>query len=459
MPVNLRDYQIDAINRIRSLMQRGCKTVCYVAPTGSGKTALTAHMLKESATRGMRSIFIVHRRELIKQSCEAFEKEGIEYGIISAGTKESINKRVQIASVQTLARRLSRAIQPTLVVWDEAHHLASESWASVFRCYSSSFHVGLTATPERLDGRGLNSFFRGMVVGPSTSDLIAKGFLSPYRLFAPTQISVQGIHTRMGDFDKKELQRRIDRPSITGDVISHYLRLCNGKRAIVFCAGIDHSKNVAEQFNAVGIKAAHVDGGTSEEERDNAIAEFKDGNIKVLCNVELFGEGFNVPSIEVAILLRATQSRSLYLQQVGRGLRPSGGKSETFILDHVGNWERHGLPDDQHEWSLNGRAHKVASAATPIKLCSRCFGAQRTFNACCEFCGEIFISQKREISQKEGELEEIHQEAIKKQFRTEQGQAQTEQDLYKLGVSRGYKNPRAWAHFVYQGRLNKRFRP
>ena len=442
-------------------MSRGCKAILYTAPTGSGKTALTAHMLHRAASKGMRSLFVVHRRELIKQSIDAFNKEDLPHGIISAGFIESPHHRVQLASVQTLARRIARYPEPTLIVWDEAHHLAARSWNEIFGRYANCYHVGLTATPERLDGKGLGGYFKEMVVGPSIRTLTAQGYLSPYKLYAPGNVNLQGVHTRMGDYEKRELSSVVDKPSITGNAIEHYKRLCWGRRAVVFCASVTHSKNVVDQFNAAGIAAAHIDGETPDAERDERIDMFKKGNIQVLSNVEIFGEGFDVPAIEAAILLRPTQSLGYYLQQVGRALRPSALKDQAVILDHVGNWSRHGLPDDEHAWNLQGRpqdSRKEGVSGVSVRVCPSCFAAQPGGIPICKYCGNPFPIKVREVRQVEGELQEIKAEIARKQARRAQGMAQSMQELYEIGKARGMKNPRGWAYYVFKSRQAKRNR-
>ena len=416
-------------------------------------------MLHTASQRGMSSIFIVHRRELINQSSRAFKEEGLEHGIISSGFFEDRKPNVQLASVQTLARRLSRVRQPRLVVWDESHHIAAESWGRIFRGYPETYHIGLTATPERLDGKGLGTYFKEIVCGPSVQTLIQQGYLSPYRLYAPTRFDVSKLHIRMGDYEKTELAQAVDKPSITGDAIAHYKRLCPGRRAIVFCVSREHSKHVIERFKDAGIRAAHVDGETPSEERDRAIRDFSEGHIQVLSNVDLFGEGFDVPAIEAAIMLRPTQSLGVYLQQVGRAFRPSIGKSEAIILDHVGNYERHGLPDDERQWSLEGRDARVGKSrglGISVRICPKCFAAQSANLPACKFCGYMFETKPREVEQKEGELSEVDLERTRIEARRTQGRVQTLEELIALGRQRGYRYPERWAWFVMRGRQAKK---
>lgn len=459
MSVALRPYQTDIISRTRQLMAKGCRSILIQAPTGSGKTLLTAHMLHTAASKGMRSIFVVHRRELIKQSTQAFALEGLKHGIIAAGFLEDKRHLVQIASVQTIARRALRYAQPRLIVWDEVHHVASRSWAELFGSFRDAFHIGLTATPERLDGQGLGTFFKEMIHGPSVQSLIEQGYLSPYKLYAPMTINTEGVHSRMGDFVKSELSNVVDKPSITGDVVAHYKKYCDGKRAIVFACSINHSKHVVEKFRAEGINAHHVDGETEADVRDRAIQDFKTGNVQVLSNVELFGEGFDVPAMEVAILMRPTQSLSLYLQQIGRSLRPFEGKATAVILDHVGNCLRHGLPDDERNWSLAGRDERRAKKegqSVSVRVCPKCFAAQQAGVPVCKFCGFTFEGKLRKIDEKEGELSEVDLVARRTQAKMEQGSAESLEELTRLGILRGYKFPRRWAYYVFKSRQEKK---
>src|SRR6266446_4115661 len=444
MPIELRPYQTEIIAKTRALMRQGCRSILIQAPCGAGKTALTAHMLHTAASKRMRSFFVVHRRELIKQLIAAFRKEGLDYGLIAAGFYSENRPLCHIASIQTLARRYKRFAVPQLIVWDECHHLAAGSWRKVYNAFPNSFHIGLTATPERLDGQGLASFFKEIVTGPSISWLTERYFLSPYKLYAPSTVDLDGIHTRMGDYEKRELAQVVDKPSITGDAVEHYKRLADGKHAIVFCASIRHSHHVVEQFNSAGIPAHHIDGETPEGERDGAIERFKEGRLQVLSNVEIFGEGFDVPGIEVAILLRPTPSLSYYLQQVGRALRPFEGKTHALILDHVGNWSRHGLPDDDREWSLQGRAGRerdARGAGIAVKICPKCFAAQKAGMVCCRYCGFVFEVKPRMVQKKDGQLSEIDKEASRRESRRTQGFAQSLEELTQIGIERGYKFP------------------
>lgn len=453
--LELRPYQLDMVAKAREEMQKGHRSVCLTAPTGSGKTALAVHMLHTASNKGMTSWFVCHRREILNQTAKAFRLEGLSHGVISVGFPEDKRRRVQIASIQTLLRRYRRFMAPKLIVVDECHHIAAKSWAALFANYPKTFFIGLSATPERTDGQGLGKFFSSLVLGPTTAWLIENKFLSPYRLYAPSTVNVSNVHMRAGDFAKDELVKVVDKPSITGDAVAHYRRYCNGKKAVVFCVSIEHSRHVAEKFKACGISAAHVDGETDSSSRDRAITDFKAGNIQVLSNVDLFGEGFDTPGIEAIILLRPTQSLGLYLQQIGRGLRIAPGKIEATILDHVGACVTHGLPDEDRMWSLQGRdkaGRSEKGESKSVKVCPKCYACTFAGPTQCKFCGCIFDAKPREVDQKEGELTEVDKEAIRRQRLKEQGGAESLEDLYRIGVQRKYRHARAWAHHVFQAR-------
>lgn len=454
--MELRPYQLSLIEQARNLMKQGERSIIIQSPTGSGKTLLTAHMLHTAATKGMRSWFVVHRRELIEQSSRAFKLEGLRHGIISAGYWPTAAANVQIAGIGTLAQRYARYPVPALIVWDECHHVAAGSWSKIFGAFPNSYHIGLTATPQRLDGQGLGQYFKKMIHGPSVSWLIENKFLSPYKLYAPANIDLSNVHKRMGDYDRAELSTAVDKPKITGSAVEHYKKYAAGKRAIVFAVSIQHSKHIVEEFIKEGFNAAHIDGTTDGIKRAETVERFRSGNIKVLSNVELFGEGFDIPAVEVAILLRPTQSLGLYLQQLGRALRTYPGKDHAIILDHVGNIERFGLPDQDRSWSLEGREKGKGEFVPPVKVCQMCFGAQRP-SPKCVFCGYVFPIIPREVAQVAGDLKEVDQAQLLLKFKKkrEQGMAAGFKELVELGKQRGYKRPSAWAACILKARVRK----
>lgn len=456
MQINLRDYQSDIISRTRELMQSGKRTVLIESPTGSGKTLLTASMLKTASQKGMSSLFLCHRRELINQSHKAFNDLNIGHGVIGAGFPFSNRPLVQIGSIQTVKNRLHLIRKPNLIVFDECHHIAAGTWKKVYQAFPDAYIIGLTATPQRLDGKGLAEFFDDMVSGKSVQWLIDNEFLSKYKIFAPSTCDISKVHTRMGDFVTSELADAIDKPTITGDAIKEYQKLANGKRAIVRGVSIKHSQHVAEQFNKEGIKAIHLDGTTPMSVRDNAMESFRRGEILVLTNVDLFSEGLDVPAVECVIDLRPTKSLILWLQFCGRALRPSHGKDHAIIIDHAGNVARHGLPCDIRTWTLEGKIKrsKEQEKQTMIRLCSYCFGANQTWRKQCQYCNNQFAIESREVDQVDGELTEIDINKIKIERKKMQGQAKTKEELLEIAKKKGYK--KGWVYYVMNGRNKKK---
>lgn len=457
MSLALRPYQAEIYNRAKTLLREGRRTLLIQSPTGSGKTVLVAHMLKNAKDKGYNAWFVVHRRELVKQSILTLgESAGLPVGIVAAGFPGNRHEQLQVCSVQTLAKRRHLLAAPNLIVWDECHHVAATSWGAIHHNYPNAVHIGLTATPERLDGTGLNAWFEDLVTGPSVASLIADGWLSPYRLFAPGGPDLSDVHNVAGDYNKKELAVAMAKSSVTGDALTHYQKYAMGRRAIVFMWSIESSIDMAKKFNEAGIPAEHIDGTTDDVARDAAIQGFRDGKIKILCNVEIISEGFDLPAIEAAFLLRPTKSLALYLQQVGRALRPSPGKDQALIFDHAGNCRMHGLPDDEREWTLEGRVKKRKKEdGCPVKQCAKCFAVLPAAASACKWCGFKFESQARGMEQVDGELAEVDLEAQRVVRKQEQAKAHSFEDLIRLGQIRGYKNAEKWAQHVWNARLAK----
>jgi superfamily II DNA or RNA helicase len=489
MAFTLRQYQAELVTETRDAL-REVPSVLVQMATGGGKTGLAAYMSGSAQKRKKRVFFGVHRRELIKQTAKTFDKVGIPYGVILSGTTGDRRQLVQIAMIPTLQKRLDWYGKPDLYIPDEAHHAGAATWAEVIDSYrdGGSKIVGLSATPERLDGTGLGKWFNKMVTGPSVSWLIDQGFLSPYRLFAPSAPDLSGIKKTGGDYNRGDLATRMAATAITGNVVEHYRRLAHGRKAMVFCVSIKHSLAVVERFQAAGYRAAHIDG--DSDDRDGLIAAYERGDIQILSSVDLVSEGFDLPAIEVAILLRPTHSLSLFLQQVGRVLRPvyapgfdlntregrvaaiaAGPKPYALILDHSANsvprelgGRGHGLPDDEHMWTLEGRDKKKRGPndaeeqeeKEDNRQCPNCYRVHRPAPKCPN-CGHDYPFMGRSVKELEGELKEIERQE-KIEVRRDQGRAKTLDDLKKQGIARGFSPQKAtaWAAHVLKGREEKK---
>lgn len=450
----LRPYQIQIVDEARTAFRAGQRTVLIQLATGGGKTVLGSFMVEGSSSRGKVCWWLVHRRELLMQASRTFDGMGIPHGYIAGGRSTDPTMRVQIGSVQTVARRISRLPEPDLIVFDEAHHIGAAQWQLIFDAFPRAKIIGLTATPWRLDGKGLGQWFGTMVQGPTPAELMDSGSLSTYRLFAPSTPDTSSVTTAMGDFKTRDLACIMDKPSITGDAVDHYRQLANGRRAVAFACSIEHSRHVVADFRAAGISAEHVDGQMDHAERAAAIARFTSGQTLILSNADLLGEGFDVPAIEAAILLRPTQSLSLHLQQVGRALRPAPGKPEALILDHAGNSLRHGLPDDDREWTLDDREkrkRKDSENSISVKQCAECFRVYRPAPVCPN-CGHESPIASREVETKEGNLAEINPSAIRAARKQEERRASSIDELIAIGRARGYKSPEGWARNYHTAR-------
>jgi DNA repair protein RadD len=413
-----------------------------------GKTVLVAQMLAAAAAKGKRAWFCVHRKELLEQAVQTFvEAADIHTGIVAAGYPADPSAPVQVCSVPSLARRLPALAVPDLIVWDECHHVASASWSAIAAAVPQVYHLGLTATPQRLDGKGLRAHFDQLILGPTVAELIADGYLSDYRLFAPGTINTDEMHRVGGDFNKAEVATAMQSSTVVGDAVEMYQQHAVGGRALVFVWSLKASRALADAFVEAGIPAAHVDGESAKEARRAAMAAFRAGDLRVLCNVDLFGEGLDVPAVDAVFLLRPTDSLGLYLQQCGRGLRPSPGKTHVRLFDHVGNWTRHGLPDDARTWSLDGRP-KTAKAPPAGRRCPECFAVSPPTAEVCEECGAAFIKKPRKVSHIDGPLVEADLTVLRAQVRDLERACVTLHDWKCLAVRLGYKP--GWGYYRWR---------
>ncbi|MBR1234599.1 DEAD/DEAH box helicase [Bradyrhizobium sp. AUGA SZCCT0182] len=378
----LRRYQLDDLAAINNAFEED-RCVLYQGPTGSGKTVLATEFIRRRCDR--RILVVTHRDEIMRQFSRAFERLDLEHGIIAPGYPET-KRRVQLALVMTLSRRLGRMDQtPTLIIIDEAHHAAAKTLRKIIRAFPHADILGLTATPRRLDGKPLDDIFDKMVTGPSVAKLIDEGWLAPVTVFVPPRIpDLARVKIRAGDYNLGQLGPEMYKGIIVDGAIAEYERRCPKAPAIVFCVDIHHSKLVAEAFRGRGYRCKHVDGGTPRKQRRALIRALGNGRIDVLTNCGLIAEGLDVPGVECVICLRPTQSLALYLQMVGRALRP--GKERAIILDHAGNVYRHGLPTAGRRWSLHGSL--LDDCGDGLRRCRVCGAVNPQGAVECTNCGE-----------------------------------------------------------------------
>lgn len=446
---HLRPYQAKAKQDIYDAWEQGFVNVLAVLPTGAGKTVLFSDIIHDHIGA---SCAIAHRQELVSQISLALARDKVRHRII--GPKSVVKLCVNlhmlelgasyydpsstcaVAGVDTLVRRggeLNGWLESvTLCVQDESHHvLAGNKWGTAFKMFPNAKGLGVTATPLRADGKGLgrhvDGLFDTMVEGPGMRDLIDMKFLTEYRVFAPPSDFVRPGADAIGatgDFGHVKLKAAVKKSQIVGDVVTHYLRIAPGKLGVTFTDSVETATEIAAQFNASGVPAAVVSAKTPDAERIAILRRFKNRELLQLVNVDLFGEGFDLPAIEVVSMARATESYALYVQQFGRALRLLNGKLFAIIIDHVGNVERHGLPDAPREWSLERREKRgtsKASDAIPVRACLGrdaitglvCASVyERVYNAC-PFCGHIPTPAARSgPEQVDGDLIELDPAAL-----------------------------------------------
>lgn len=447
----LRDYQMLVALKVARLMRVGYRRILVVIPTGGGKTRLAAALMQSTVGVGLTGEFQVHRKELIKQTSVAFTGLGIQHGFIASGRPFDPDCGVTIAGVQTLVKRLDRVEPANFVVVDEAHLVASATYCTILEAYGrDTYLVGLTATPQRLDGQGMREHFDIIVEGPTVAELIARGYLSPYVYLAPDVPDLEGI-----DADSPEAGRRVDRPQVIGNVVKTYQDHGLGMQGLMFAASRDHSRHLAEAFTGAGIPAMHVDG-NSGAERDEFDERFRDGDIRIGCNVGLFSAGYDVPNVGYVGICAPGKSLVDHLQRCGRALRPVAGKT-AVIADHAGNalpsWlggRGLGLPDDPRDWSLDGRKRRAREQDwTSITQCLNCFRVYPSSATECPGCRENRPAQPRVVREAEGKLSKVEREALKRaaaqKRKDEERQCASFDEFHSLAKARGYSGAWGWA--------------
>lgn len=394
----LRDYQNEAIRLLHESIRGGHKRIICCVPTGGGKSTIFSYWTKLCVKNKKRGLFMVHSKELVEQfSARLRNQFNLSSGVIMAGAKPDPSKPVQVASVQTLARRKKPDVD--FVIIDECHRSNASTYKKIIEYYPDAIIVGLTATPFRGDGKPLGDIYTDIVHPIKIRQLIEMGFLVPTRVAAPeNSVSMDGVKIVRGDFDSKEMGRRFKDGAITRGVVENYLHYAKGKKAIVFNCDVAHSKEMHERFLAAGVRSAHADGTTPKDERERIVKGFASGKYEVLNSVAIYTEGFDIPDTECVILNRATNSEGLYIQMVGRGLRPAKGKEECLVIDHGGNTLRFGYVEDydQAPFSLEEKK-KASKKAMKCKQCNTGIMKYdpKSKHFICSDCGHSYNTEKK----------------------------------------------------------------
>ena len=445
MSMNLRPYQQNLINKSRLEFKRKRQRILLVAPTGSGKTVTAAEFARLILAKGGTVYFVVHRGELLRQAEQTFERWGIQ--------------GVKCFMVQGLANRIAQHAEPTVLIFDEAHHATAKTYHKIIEYYKNSYILGLTATPCRMSGKPLGDLFQALVQDITAAELIKHGFLSDYDYYCPKlETDYSGLKTQAGDLKAADCFNVMNRPKIYGNIIEQYTKHCTGRRTIIYATTIEHSRLVVEQFQAAGFAAVHLDGNTPEAERLQIDVDFKAGKYEILSNVGLLGEGYDVPDCDCVLLLRRTLSLSLFIQMSTRCLRPQDGK-RAIILDFTGSVFIHGLPTIDRDWNLSAEIKTTNINAEPdikARQCGKCLRTYAGLSAVCPYCGTVQPKTRREIEQDEkAELERIT--AVQKQdYKAQLKEAgKSLEGLIQYGKLKGYEAGWAYKRFLILKKYKK----
>jgi superfamily II DNA or RNA helicase len=391
----LRQYQWDSINELNQAWQSH-KNILVQQPTGAGKSLIIAQVVLNFINQNKPVLLVAHKIELIKQLRDHCLRwfPSVDVGIIADKSqfKRNYNAMIQIASVQAFGH-LKPEDYPSasLVVFDEAHHCHARSYAKLFAHYEDSAILGVTATPMRIDGRGLRFLFGGergfdyLVKGVSVNELTADEHLAPFKFFAAKSLvdpAEHGIHTKMGDYVQSELEELTEKVLLFGDVVTTWERHAKGLRTVVYPVSVKYSKELCQEFNEAGYPAEHLDAKTHPMERERILERFRQGETLILCQHSIVIEGVDVPDIGAVIFARPTKSLTIWFQAIGRSLRPAPNKPHAVIIDHTTTHQNLPFPDCEIDWSLD-----------PISL------PKGTKHALTCDCGHVYRATAIEIKQ------------------------------------------------------------
>lgn len=373
--MKLRPYQTGAIDKLTASHKKGHRRILIQASTGAGKTVIAAELILKTNAGSTPVLFLAHRKEIINQTSQKLDAFGIEHGVIMADNPRKNNHLVQVASIQTISRRLNKLPPAGVIFIDEAHLSCSASYKAMKFLYPAAVIIGLTATPTRSDGKGLGEIYTDIVQVVPMAQLIEEGYLVKPRVFAPFTPDMKAVHVSKGDYDATETAAVMDNAQITGDIIKTWSKHAQDRKTICFASSVAHSQNIVIEFQKAGISAKHLDANTPAKIRDQTLNDWRDGKFHVLSNMGLFIEGLDVPAASCCILARPTKSLTIYLQAVGRVMRPHESKTDCIILDHAGLTMTHDFVDVAREWSLDAKEKTKRNdpPVTSIAICPECF--------------------------------------------------------------------------------------
>lgn len=497
--MQLRDYQNPVVKAVSQAFIENQTKVIMQMPTGAGKTASAAYIVEKHAATARQVLWLVHREELLFQSSMTFASIGVRHRMICAAQSERKTKVAQfkeygrsyitdtahvvVCSVQTLIRRLDKTpwLAPSLIIADEAHLSLNSTFRAIIGSYPEARLIGLTATPCRSDNQGFHvdqgGLYETMVCGPQTYELMDLGQLASYEVFKPP-IPLENIkkRTKGGDWDAKDLEAEFKSSVVFGSVVDHYRKFAHKLPAIGFCPTVSIAQKFTDKFVEAGYNFKMLDGNTLSSERWQMLKDLANGDIDGVMSVGILIEGTDIPLATVGLMLTRTKSLRVYLQSVGRLLRPHPKKERAIIMDFVGLLEQHGYPDDHRVWSLYEAPKRRRRPKSDegeddtmdgVQTCPECYRAHKPAEIC-PHCGHIYSSdpKKREVLEVQGELIRVTREEKQREHelkaqahktrRIEESQCRSLEDWIALAKQRGYKFPRQWAERRYRFRVQNR---
>lgn len=362
----LRSYQQDAKEKIFSAWDE-CNNIMFQMPTGTGKTRLFTSIISDIKAWGIlhsmdaKILIIAHRIELIEQISENLGKYGITHGIIAGGKERDLSLPVQVASIQTITHHTNesaaRELRVNFIIIDEAHHSIANSYRKLWKMFPDAKVLGVTATPWRMNNRGFSEMYDRLILSKPIKEFIKEGWLAPYDYYSIKESSSLNNEINNidqfdieGDYKTAALETVVDTSRIRAQLLDSYLKYARGKKGIIYSISRKHSDHICNEFKQAGVNIVRIDSLTPRDERKLYVKRFRSGLIDIIVNVDIFSEGFDCPDIEFIQLARPTKSLVKYIQQVGRGLRPTANKSRCLILDNVGLHLAFGLPDADQDW-------------------------------------------------------------------------------------------------------------
>ncbi|WP_083988240.1 DEAD/DEAH box helicase [Companilactobacillus ginsenosidimutans] len=401
----LRPYQLKTISNIYKSFDRGNRSIIVQQPPRTGKTVIMAEIARRATDKGNRILFVVHRKEIVDQVISTFKQQGVNMPL------------AKIGMVQTITRHVDKLKPPSIIFVDEGHHVKAKSYMRILDTFPNALKLLFTATPYRLDGSGFDDVADDLILGNTIKDLISDGFLAPVDYYAPKQLDVDQLKVkRNGEFDEKSIAKAF-KPKVYGNAVKTFQKLAGDKQAIAYAYNVASAERLAKELNNHGITARSVSGKTPKDERDQIIQDYRNGKIQVVTNAELFTEGLDLPNVDCVIMLRPTQSLSLYLQFAMRCMNPREGKT-AIIIDHVGNVNRFGLPTENREWKLEGskktNRSNDRSDVKSVTVCPKCFMTFYRKGDKCPFCGAELTEEKELEVVEDAKLEKVKEERLRK---------------------------------------------